>query len=68
MTNEIFLLRAWVMAALAASRAAVAKGLLTKAEVLTRLPPVSGIKSRAEEDAIIATAREMIEEWPDSGN
>lgn len=67
MTVQIDPARAWAMATLAASRAAVSKGLLTKAEVLAQLPPISGETLRVEEDAIIAAAREMIEEWPNPG-
>ena len=55
------------MAAIAASKALVAKGLLTKEEVLAQLPPITGETLRMAEDEIISVAREMIQEWAAPG-
>lgn len=64
MTIQIDPERAWIMAAIAASKALVAKGLLTKEEVLAQLPPITGETLRMAEDEIISVAGEMIQEWP----
>jgi hypothetical protein len=55
--------RPWIVMALAAAKAMVAKGLLSKEDILAQIPPTSGETLRISEDEIIRVAREMVGEW-----
>ena len=48
---------------LATTKALIARGTLTKDEVISHLPPVTGETLRWEQDAVTKDARALVESW-----